>query len=421
MSTCPDQSTLQALLDDALPAEDEAGLAAHLEVCDACRNHLEALASGNVLQVEQLTSDSGRSTPGTEIHRVIDELQTAVGNTQPSAQGHQATPLDFLTPSDRASCLGLFGTYDILEVIGQGGMGLVLKAHDPSLNRLVVIKLLLPQLATQETARKRFVREAQSAAAVEHDHVVAIHAVDELNAIPYLVMQFVEGQSLQQRIEQSGPLPASDVLRIGEQIALGLAAAHERGLVHRDVKPANILLERETDRVKITDFGLAKAVDDVGLTRSGMIAGTPQYMAPEQVRATKIDHRADLFALGAVLYTACAGRPAFTGDSTYSVLRNVCDETPKSLKEFSPAVPSGLCDVIEKLMQKKADDRYQTAAEVAADLNRESRGLAPLATFESKPTRRGPRRPLRWIAVAVSLAIVLGVLLITRPWRNGIR
>jgi serine/threonine protein kinase len=175
-------------------------------------------------------------------------------------------------------------------------MGVVLKAHDPRLNRVVAIKVLSPALASNAAARKRFLREAQAAAAVTHDHVVAIYAIDEAKHLPYLVMEFVAGQSLQQKIDAHGPLAVQEIVRIGRQIAAGLAAAHTQGLIHRDIKPANILLENGVERVKITDFGLARAVGDVGVTQTGLLAGTPQYMSPEQAHGERVDAVSRRFA-----------------------------------------------------------------------------------------------------------------------------
>ena len=186
-------------------------------------------------------------------------------------------------------------------------MGVVLKAFDPSLSRVVAIKVLAPQMAASGAARRRFSREAKAAAAVVHDHVISIYAVDNdpASSLPYLVMPCIAGQSLQERIDRDGPLRNEEVLRIGRQTALGLAAAHAQGLVHRDIKPSNILLENGVERVKITDFGLARAMDDASQSQSGVVAGTPQYMSPEQARGETADHRADLFSLGSVLYAMC--------------------------------------------------------------------------------------------------------------------
>ena len=228
------------------------------------------------------------------------------------------------------------------EVLGRGGFGIVLKAFDPALSRVVAIKVLAPQLAASAAARSRFAREARAAAAVVHENVVAIHAVDSWNGLPYLVMPYIAGRSLQERVDRDGPLAVKEILRIGMQTAQGLAAAHAQGLVHRDVKPSNILLENGVERVKLTDFGLARAVDDASLTQSGVVAGTPQYMSPEQARGEAVDHRSDLFSLGSVLYFMCTGHPPFRADSTPAVLRRVCDDRPRPLREVNPDVPDWL-------------------------------------------------------------------------------
>src|SRR5439155_25027831 len=182
-----------------------------------------------------------------------------------------------------------------------------------------------------ELARKRFCREARAAAAITHEYVVAIHQVeeDEASQLPLLVMQFVDGESLQERLDGIGPLPLADIVRIGMQTAWRPAAAHTQGLIHRDVKPANILLEHGLERVKLTDFGLARATEDVKLTQTGFVAGTPLYMAPEQARGEPVDHRADLFSLGSVLYALCTGQPPFQGSTPFVVLKNVTEERPR--------------------------------------------------------------------------------------------
>jgi serine/threonine protein kinase/formylglycine-generating enzyme required for sulfatase activity len=283
-----------------------------------------------------------------------------------AGEGVADVTLTFLTPSDKPDSIGRLGTYEVLEVIGRGGMGIVLRGLDPKLNRIVAIKVLAPEFAANAMARKRFLREAQAAAAVSHDHVVTIHAVDDDITVPFLVMECVIGQSLQQKIDRVGALQLTEILRIGMQIAMGLTAAHKQGLIHRDIKPANILLENGVERVKITDFGLARATDDVGITQSGVIAGTPQYMSPEQAMGEPLDQRSDLFSLGSVLYTMCTGRPAFRADSTIAVIRRVCDDAPRPIRELNPEIPDWLVAIISRLLAKKPGDRFQTAAEVAS-------------------------------------------------------
>src|SRR5205807_6333417 len=186
------------------------------------------------------------------------EESDATQGEAPASRGEEK--LAFLAPSDNPDSLGRLGHYEVLEIIGLGGMGIVLRAFDDKLHRVVAIKVMAAQLATNATARKRFTREAQAAAAVTHDHIVTIHAVEEANGLPYIAMQYVAGLSLQQRLDRDGPLALHEILRIGMQTASGLAAAHAQGLIHRDVKPANILLENGVERVKITDFGLARAM-----------------------------------------------------------------------------------------------------------------------------------------------------------------
>ena len=222
------------------------------------------------------------------------ENRSAVGDNAgwggPSSSGNQAhrparirpagaETLEFLTPSDWPDSLGRLGAYEIKGMLGRGGMGVVLKAFDPVLRRNVAVKVLSAALAGSGAARQRFLREARAAAAVVHPHVVAVYAVDDTARLPFLVMEYVPGRSLQERLDKLGPLSLAEVLRIGMQTAAGLASAHAQGLVHRDVKPANILLEDGVERVRLTDFGLARAAVEASLTRSGVVAGTPHYSA----------------------------------------------------------------------------------------------------------------------------------------------
>src|SRR5262245_50918615 len=273
--------------------------------------------------------------------------------------------LGFLQPPTRPGALGRLGHYEVLEVLGRGGFGIVLKAFDDMLHRVVAIKVMAPRLASTSPARKRFTREARASAAIRHENVVDIHAVEE-QPIPYLVMEYVAGETLQQRLNRQGPLDVAEILRIGQQVARGLAAAHALGLIHRDIKPSNILLESGIEeRAKITDFGLARAADDASLTQSGYIAGTPMYMAPEQALGQPIDHRADLFSLGSVLYVTCSGRPPFRASTTLAVLKRVAEDTPRPIREVIPEVPEWLCAIVSRLHAKNPADRFPSAKEVA--------------------------------------------------------
>ncbi len=302
-----------------------------------------------------------------------------------------------LDPSAIPEHLGRIGTYEVVDWLGMGGMGVVFQAFDPSLDRPVAIKVLAPQWSADPGARHRFTREARSAAAISHPHVVTIHAVGAWKGRPYLVMEYVPGPTVQQRLDESGPPPLVETLAIAVQVASALAAAHTHGLIHRDIKPANILLENDLARAKLTDFGLARAVDDARLTQDGTLAGTPQYMAPEQARGEPLDRRADLFSLGGVLYALCTGNPPFRGHSTPEVLRRVCDETPPSVRRLNPEVPDWLAAIIARLLAKRPADRFGSAAEVADLLGQH---LARLRDPSLPPLR--PTRLLHWRAVAVA-------------------
>jgi serine/threonine protein kinase len=213
--------------------------------------------------------------------------------------------------------------------------------------------VLAAPLAASSTARQRFLREARAAAAVRDDHVVAIHDVCDDAPVPYLVMEYIDGCNLEALLRRGGRLEVPEILRIGSEIARGLSAAHQHGLTHRDIKPANILLESGRQRVKLTDFGLARAADDVRLTQSGLIAGTPLYMAPEQATGEPIDVRADLFSFGSVLYELCTGQPAFEVATNVAVLRRVCDETPRPIRDINADLPEPLYRLIERLQIRR--------------------------------------------------------------------
>jgi serine/threonine protein kinase len=400
-----DRHRLRRLLVATADADDPE-LALHLESCSRCREELERMAAESAWW-SKANRILGESSGGTG---------SASGAPHDAALAEPVAPYG-LEPSENVASLGRLGHYEITEVIGRGGMGVVLKGWDLPLNRYVAIKVLAAELATSGPARKRFAREAQAAAAVVHDHVVAIHAVDESGRLPYLVMPYIAGRSLQERIDHDGPLVVTEILRIGMQVASGLAAAHAQGLVHRDIKPANILLENGVERVKITDFGLARAVDDASLTRSGVIAGTPLYMSPEQTRGEPLDHRSDLFSLGSVLYAMSAGHSPFRTDNTMGVLRRICDDAPRPLREVNRDIPAWLGLVVEKLLQKSPADRFQSAAEVAELLGQylayvQQPTLAPRPR-DVQPPRRRARSWARW-GIAVASAAAVGGLLAAR-------
>ncbi|HVL15800.1 MAG TPA: protein kinase, partial [Gemmata sp.] len=302
----------------------------------------------------------------------------------------------------------------MLEVLGRGGFGIVFRAIDEKLQRVVAVKVLSPSMAATSPARKRFLREARSAALIRHDNVVLIHETGEA-PLPYLVMELVPGETLQHRLDRTGPLDPAEVVRVARQVAEGLAAAHEKGLIHRDIKPSNILLDGGPQLAKITDFGLARAADDASLTRSGTVAGTPMYMAPEQAKGEALDHRADLFSLGSVMYALLTGHPPFRAPTTLAVLKRVAEDAPRPMREVIPETPEWLCRIVEKLHAKDPADRYQSAREVAdvlADCQKQLQAHGVLQDGSripaGKPLPVRPRGKWRWAAVAALVLLVVG-------------
>ena len=352
---------------------------------------------------------------------VVPVLEPTVAGRQPddtpSSPAVDAAKLDFLGPARKPGELGWLGRYRVLRVLGAGGMGLVLQAEDPLLKRAIALKVMRPELGANEVQRNRFLREAQATAAVQHDHIIGIHEVGVANGVPFIAMPFLQGEPLDQRLKRETKLPAAEAARIARQTAEGLAAAHERGLIHRDIKPANIWLETRGEpgasatggRVKIMDFGLARATDkdDVHLTKSGAILGTPAYMAPEQGMSKAVDFRCDLFSLGAVLYRMLTGELPFKGHDTMSLLMALATETPRSVRELNPAVPPALADLVMQLLAKEPAQRLPSAKAVAdalAAIEEDKTQLLP-----SPPVLRGRGAGVRgWSAASLLGAVPRG-------------
>jgi len=355
---------LQQSLDDRLTETEEEALSEHLTECLACQRELQRLAGRPATWARVGTTLKAACESGNAERSAVDLVRVA------EADSAIDFAVECLDPSASPEYLGRLGDIEIQAVIGQGGMGVVLKGYQPELKRLVAVKVLAPQLAVSAAARRRFAREAQATAAILHPNVMPILTVDSGGKLPFIVMPYVACESLQQRLDRIGSLELIDILRIGMQTASGLAAAHAQGLVHRDVKPANILLEISVEKVMLTDFGLARAIDDASITRTGIIAGTPLYMSPEQARGEALDARSDLFSLGTVLYTLATGRTPFRADSTYGILRRLTDESPRPLREISPQFPVWFERIVHTLLAKSPVDRFTGATEVAQLLER---------------------------------------------------
>ncbi|MEM7478588.1 MAG: protein kinase [Planctomycetota bacterium] len=367
--TCFDDQSLRDYLHEKLDEQTEANIQEHLDECQDCQSRLEEAAAGETIwhQLREngpSSSDIENDADDDRMHRIVE----------------------MLGPTDDPRMLGRLGNYEICGLIGQGSMGIVFKALEPALNRYVAIKVLSPVYSSQGAARKRFEREGRAVAAVMHENIVPIYAVDERCGLPYIVMQYVPGVSLLQRIDKNGALDTCEVTRVGLQVASGLAAAHKQGIVHRDVKPANVMLENTVDRAMVMDFGLARVADEGSVTQSGTIAGTPQYMSPEQAKGESVDPRSDLFSLGSLMYAACTARPPFRAETLFGVINRVCQAEPRPIRETNPNIEEWLCELIARLMSKEPGDRFQTAEEVAQVLEGELAYLQSPTAVE-KPSR----------------------------------
>ncbi|GAB5401852.1 MAG: serine/threonine-protein kinase [Aureliella sp.] len=437
-----DHAKLVQLLADTLPEHEHAPLTLHLDDCESCRRSLDELTEQTPLFADTQVAlssaargpDSSNSVSGNS-----DSLDFQL-NSAPlhgmSKSGVAASPLadqehwvvNLLQPSSASDQLGRLDDMSVEAVLGQGGMGVVVKAHDASLGRDLAVKLLSPMLASCGAARQRFFREAQAAAAIVHPNIVPIFSVSEQRAasenitkaqraIPYITMPLISGGNLQQVIDRDGPLPLDRVLSIGHQVAEGLAAAHAQGIIHRDIKPANLMLDGGGFRVMITDFGLARALDDSTLTGSGMLAGTPQFMSPEQARGQTLDHRSDIYSLGAVLYALATGRPPVSGTSTMEILHKIGSMPPKPIVEINESYPEWFQRLVQLMMHPNANERIESADQ-AAVLLRESLAHARSPRRSELPKALAVRdwaRPLAIFAGGAALATAVGLAAVALP------
>lgn len=448
---CPSRDDLQRMILNRLPDESARHIERHLENCAECRHALEQCIASDEL-LESVRAIRGTSVDPTKtIYLPVDWLRGAVLTWIRARDTTQfekdALPLSsedvkrLLDPPQAPGEIGRVAHFGVLRVLGVGGMALVFEAVDGHLKRHIALKLIHPAVASKPGGVARFLREAQSAAALKHEHVVTIYQVGMHGTTPFIAMELLQGETLEDRLVR-GPLSVDEVLRIGREIAEGLAAAHAKGLLHRDIKPANIWLERtapvandldrdarrsvETspakngkrrpDRVKILDFGCAKVcTDDSGLTHSGLMIGTPAYMAPEQLTGKPVDPRADLFSLGCVLYRMASNRPPFGGDDLLAVVRSLALDEPEALAKLNPQVPQSLSDLVATLLTKQAEAR-PTSAQFVVDRLTEieqqrarPRGVDPptLPSSDTSGKNRSGRRS-RFAAVA-GLALLFPV------------
>jgi hypothetical protein len=393
----PPDDRLEELARGALHSEDIDSVADRLAADPALAARFADLVAADPLTAA-LTAEPPDPVPTEILDRVLSGVLRILGEA--SATATRTDPGESTPPPDRVpeqgACLPptRLGRYRIRRELGRGGMGVVYEAEDEGLGRRVALKTLHPELAATRRARERFLREARALAAVEHPNVVPIYYVGEEGGVPYAVMPLLHGETLQARLDRKGRLPVEEVIRLGRDVADGLEAAHARGLIHRDLKPGNIWLDADSGRAVVLDFGLAVPSDGPG--PADRSAGTPTYMAPEQARGEPLDHRADLFALGAVLYRAATGRQAFAGSTLSAVLTAVMEHHPDPPATVNPSVPPRLSALILRLLAKAPADRPGTAQLVTAEL---ARMMEPRFT----PTWR------KWVRAGARLVLLCGV------------
>jgi serine/threonine-protein kinase len=292
------------------------------------------------------------------------------------------TPDMQLPPEFLALQAALVGRYSLVRELGRGGMGIVFLARDVALDRPVAIKLLPPEFAISAHHRERFLREARTAARLSHPHIVPIHAVEERGELVYFVMSYVDGETLAMRVQRDGPLDHREAMRVTREVAWALGHAHANGIVHRDVKPDNVLIERESGRALVTDFGIAQALDAPDSSGSGRVAGTPRYMSPEQASGEKVDGRSDIYSLGAMAYFMVTGRSPFEGASAAALLVKHISEPVPVVRAANPRLPLDFATAIERCLAKDPADRPQRAEDLARVLEPSTERIAaPVAAF----------------------------------------
>ena len=407
--TCPSAKTLERFLNEELKGPLSEKVARHLASCANCQTQCETLTQA--MDTPSAVVDSVKS------ERVLDDLINRLIDSHGRATGvgtNSANPrIQFAGPADDRAPLGRLGHYAIQELIAEGAQGVLYRAHDEMLHRAVAIKLVHHRLTQSATALERFRREARLIAAVQSDHVIRVFQVgSEPGFPPFLVMEFVAGESLRDRIDRREPISFRQAVQIVRDTALGLQAAHQKGLIHRDVKPSNILLDQSTTRARLTDFGLAvEETELIRMTQEGTILGTPAYMSPEQViRPEATDARSDLYSLAVVFYELLTGEMPFRGTVRMTLLQ-VAHEEPRPPRQYNDGIPKDLETICLKAMSKDPASRFPDASKFIDELDRWAAGREIL----SRPISRTERfwRWCRRNPVVSALCATVLVLLLT--------
>jgi len=383
---------LRALLEGRMEADEQAAMEAELEGSARLRELLAELSGETIFTGDFVAAVRDGPASGRErLRDLIEHLKTHAELRERDDEWRE-----LVTPDpERPDLLGRIGDYEILRVVAAGGMGMVFQARDPKLGRLVALKALSPALAAAASARERFTREARAAASVEHPNVLPIFGIHEGGGdcpVPWFAMAWAEGGSLEELLEKSGgKLSFDHVLGFAKQIAAALEAAHAKGLVHRDIKPGNILLDAAGERLWVADFGIARSADDPALTYAGHVAGTPEYMAPEQIDGGEPDARSDWFSFGTLLYRCVTGRLPFVAATSTGVMQAVREAAPPPIEGGTPRWFGRL---VENLLEK--DPRHRMAA-----------GRAVRQALEKREAPQPLRRRRRWIAGTTLAALLL--------------
>ncbi|MFK8112973.1 MAG: serine/threonine-protein kinase, partial [Rubripirellula sp.] len=448
---CPDTDSLREILQGDISSGDSEAILQHLLECDRCIKQADEISLSDPL-IQTIRSRPGLEAFGwesdSELRKSViergmqlgDDTLTALdptlavdpaGTDGDSVSTDQATEirrrlnLDFLAPADHPAELGRLGDFRIVEVLGRGGMGVVFKANDTTLDRIVALKIMVPDLNVTDALKQRFLREAKSMAAVEHGNVVEVYRVGEESGVPYVAMKYLRGQTLRSLVNQKGRLTEREIARIGRETADGLAAVHACGLIHRDLKPDNLWIEK-SGTVKILDFGLAAADDDMNLTQSGMLVGTPAYMSPEQALSLELDARSDLFSFGSTLYLAACGKPAFDGKRPTALLMAVAKGEFEPVAQVCPDMDTELASVLSRLMALERDERYENANEVAVAFERihdrlshSESVLSPVASSDVGSGNRNRRYAIVALAAAVPLLLALFAVVMKFQMKGG--
>jgi len=419
---CPTADSLeQFLLGQGDPASTES-LERHLETCGSCAVLARSLSARDELVNAVRAASSLAETDEPESVDSLAEVFRRMTTPAPNRNTDSWSPRSRLAENPpslghavESGRIGELGPYVLQEVLGTGGMGRVYRGFDPRLQRAVAIKVIRRDLTERPGMAERFLEEARAAAAVEHDHIVVVHAVEVHDGVHCLTMPLLRGRTLEARLRSvKGPIPQSEAMRLAREIASGLAAAHARGLIHRDIKPANVWLESPGDRVKILDFGLAVALESEA---AGWFAGTPGYIAPELFRGHGVDSRADLFALGCLLYRAVTGIAAFNGENSTAIFVQTISRDPEPAGERNPKLDPVFARLVGRLLKKNPDERPASAVELLAELDaieaarlaRSRRitrrrwlaglaatgGIGALAVWLARPPKSEPPRPGR--------------------------